>query len=111
MGDLLQAASECDREDASGPSARKTGVPCVENVYWKEDEVLGCLVELGAVNSTLMNPQIFSKMCLSRNTLETRLCIVQLSKCVEGLKIFLFTFIYLYVFRMCVRSTEARRGC
>lgn len=58
----------------------------VENVYWKEDKVSGCLGEQQAVNSMLMNLQIFSKMYLNKNTLEIKLCIGQSAKCVERLK-------------------------
>lgn len=43
-------------------------------------------LEQRAVNSMLMNPQIFSKMCLNKNTLETKLCIGQSAKCVERQK-------------------------
>lgn len=39
-------------------------------------------LEQRTVNSMLMNPQIFSKMCLNKNTLETKLCIGQSAKCV-----------------------------
>lgn len=60
---------------------RDYGVPCVENMYCEEDEVPGCGAELPAVDSTLMSPQIPSKMGLNRNTFETRLCVGHLADC------------------------------
>lgn len=69
-GNLFQTASERDGERASGPSARGDWCPSrVENVSCEKDEVLGCVVELKAVNSMLMSLQMSSKMCLSRTTL------------------------------------------
>lgn len=80
MGDLFQTASKHNGDDGSGPSVRETAVPCVENVSCEKDEVLGCMVELKAVNSMFMSPQMSSKMCLSRDTLDTRLPIMLVSQ-------------------------------
>lgn len=52
----------------------------MENVSCEKNEVPGCIVELKAVNSMLMSPPMSSKMCLSQNTLETRLPIVLVSQ-------------------------------
>lgn len=61
----FKQASKHDGKGASSPSARETGVPCVENVSCEKNEVPGCMAELKAVNSVLMSPPMSSKMSLS----------------------------------------------